>query len=66
MGTGWLLSAFCTLLTVVHAQIKQCDQPTSDHTNIYDFSMLDITRANNVSLSDYRGKVVLVVNVATY
>ncbi|KAK7111400.1 hypothetical protein V1264_011037 [Littorina saxatilis] len=63
---GPLVAAFCTLFAVVYGQIQPCSQPASDNANIYDFTMLDITKTKNISLSDYRGKVVLVVNVATY
>jgi len=39
--------------------------PTNGQT-IYDFSELDLHETRNISLSDYRGKVLLIVNVATY
>lgn len=35
-------------------------------TTLYDFSVLDIDKKTQVDLSDYRGKVCLVVNVASY
>ncbi|KAL8568861.1 hypothetical protein ACOMHN_009681 [Nucella lapillus] len=33
-----------------------CQQPSSDPSSLYDFTMLDITKTRNISLSDYRGK----------
>jgi len=67
LGPRAAMAALLTLLAVCHGQmIKQCNQPASDNSSIYDFTMLDITKTKNISLSDYRGKVVLVVNVATY
>ncbi|KAK7483743.1 hypothetical protein BaRGS_00024959 [Batillaria attramentaria] len=64
------LTALCGLLALVvgpaAGQIKPCTQPASDQTSLYDFTMLDITKTKNISLGDYRGNVVLVVNVATY
>jgi len=64
---GPVVAAFCTLLTVVAgASVMNCFQAAEDAGSIHDFTMLDVTRTKNVSLSDYRGKVVLVVNVATY
>jgi len=66
---GPCVAAFCTLFAVVYGaapSVMPCAQPGDDQGSIYDFTMLDITRTKNISLSDYRGKVVLVVNVATY
>jgi len=34
--------------------------------SIYDFEEMDLFEKKNISLADYRGKVVLIVNVATY
>jgi len=44
----------------------QCNQPASESKTIYDFGLQDINKQKNISLSDYKGKVVLIVNVATY
>ena len=38
-------------------QISQCNQPDSDQSSIYNFTLLDISTTKNISLSDYRGKV---------
>jgi len=75
---GRLVAAFCALLTVVYGQVDQgpdpvptglitgCSQKADDNATIYDFTMLDLSKTKNIPLSNYRGKVVLVVNVATY
>ncbi|KAK7789789.1 hypothetical protein R5R35_012338 [Gryllus longicercus] len=42
-----------------------CDTSTDDDS-IYNYSATDIHGARNISLADYRGKVVLIANVATY
>jgi len=45
---------------------RGCYHHPFDGGSIYDFSEQDIMETKNVSLADYRGKVVLIVNVATY
>lgn len=45
---------------------RACLHHPSDGGSIYDFEELDLFETKNISLADYRGKVVLVVNVATY
>jgi len=75
---GSLVTTFCTLLAAVYGQqdhgpdpvpsglITSCNQKASNNGTIYDFTMLDLSKTKNIPLSNYRGKVVLVVNVATY
>jgi len=46
--------------------MMDCHQPKTNAASIYDFTLMDIHKAKNISLSDYKGKVVLMVNVATY
>lgn len=66
-GTGGMLTAFCSLLAIASAGVMlECNQPDTDETTIYDFSLMDVHKQRNISLSEYRGKVVLIVNVATY
>lgn len=61
------MATFCGLLAVVSAgSMMDCDQKATDTRSIYDFTLMDIHKEKNISLSDYRGKVVLIVNVATY
>jgi len=44
---------------------RQCNVDASNQT-IYDFTIPTLSGSKNISLSDYRGKLVLIVNVATY
>lgn len=46
--------------------IGKCSQPASDRTSIYDFTLPNIFKTGSINFADLRGKVVLVVNVATY
>lgn len=48
------------------ALIGKCSQPASDRTSIYDFTLPNIFKTGSINFADLRGKVVLVVNVATY
>ena len=43
---------------------SQCGD--TGHSTIYDFEALSLDGSTNVSLSAYRGQVLLIVNVATY
>jgi len=61
------MAALCGLVTLTYAGVMMdCHQDKNNPTTIYDFSAMDIHKTKNISLSDYRGKVVLIVNVATY
>lgn len=66
-GQGGVLAALWGLLAVVNAGVMMdCQQPASVDTTIYDFSLMDIMKTKTINLTDYMGKVVLIVNVATY
>uniref|UniRef100_A0A2C9JW72 Glutathione peroxidase n=1 Tax=Biomphalaria glabrata TaxID=6526 RepID=A0A2C9JW72_BIOGL len=66
-STYGLWATFCGLLAVVHAGVMMdCNQPANDNRTIYDFSLKNVHQNVTINLSDYRGKVVLIVNVATY
>lgn len=43
-----------------------CNQPSSDNTTIYDFTLKDVYKNRDINFSDFQGKVTLIVNVATY
>lgn len=45
---------------------RACFHHPSNGGSIYDFEELDLLETKNISLADYKGKVVLIVNVATY
>lgn len=52
------------LTTVSHGQNTDTKQESESMTTVYDFSLTD-TKGNDVSLSQYKGKVLLIVNTAT-
>lgn len=45
---------------------RACFHHHSDGGNIYDFEEMDLLETRNISLADFRGKVLMIVNVATY
>uniref|UniRef100_A0A2L2Y3R7 Glutathione peroxidase n=2 Tax=Parasteatoda tepidariorum TaxID=114398 RepID=A0A2L2Y3R7_PARTP len=45
---------------------RTCKPPTNNTVNIYNYTLPDILQTRNISLSEFRGKHVLIVNVATY
>lgn len=51
---------------VVRVPFKECYVDAQSPESIYNFTMLDLWGQRNISLSDYKGKVVLITNVATY
>lgn len=51
---------------VVRVPFKDCYVDAQSPESIYNFTMLDLWGQRNISLSDYKGKVVLITNVATY
>lgn len=64
----WRL-ALATVLGVLSpalGQMGMCHQPSSDNTTFYDFKLRNVHKNDTINFSDYRGKVVLLVNVATY
>ena len=74
---AWYFKALAALLTVnvAHSFVEQTDKILHKDCNglessiIYgsnNFVVEDIHRARNISVSDYLGKVLLVVNVASF
>ncbi|KAH9504059.1 hypothetical protein Btru_067641 [Bulinus truncatus] len=64
---GGLLTTLCGILALIESEtILKCNQSNGDNRTIYDYSVKDIHGSNVVNLSDYRGQVVMIVNVATY
>ncbi|OWF48100.1 hypothetical protein KP79_PYT03810 [Mizuhopecten yessoensis] len=61
-----VFAAFFGLLSSVSGQTVVCSQPANSTSSVYDFSIQDIYQQRTMNLSEYRGKVLLVVNVATY
>jgi len=66
-----MLTALAVLGPMINAERNvmrtECDTSSAnDNTTIYDFSEKALIGDNVINLSDYLGKVVLVVNVATY
>lgn len=53
-------------LKVTRVPFKDCYEDPASSESIYDFTMPDLWGTRNISLSSYRGKVVLITNVATY
>lgn len=51
---------------VVRVPFKTCYVDHDNPESIYNFTMTDLWGQRNISLSDYKGKVVLITNVATY
>jgi len=45
---------------------RGCYHHATNGGSIYDYEESDIMETKNISMQDYRGKVVLIVNVATY
>ena len=69
--TDWrlLVGAVLTVLSPVWGQINgvgRCHVPNSENTTLYDFSLQNVHKNETIDFSSYRGKVVLLVNVATY
>ncbi|XP_021358143.1 uncharacterized protein LOC110453512 [Mizuhopecten yessoensis] len=62
-----ILAALFGLLSSVSGQSVVCNQPSNRSSTVYDFPIRDLYYTQKtLHLSDYRGKVLLVVNVATY
>ncbi|KAK4299056.1 hypothetical protein Pmani_028646 [Petrolisthes manimaculis] len=69
--TRMLWAGLVTLAAVgAAAQDRMPSRPCYHHPSsgdtIYDFEEADLFKTKNISMEDYRGKVVLIVNVATY
>uniref|UniRef100_A0A1B6C1V4 Glutathione peroxidase n=1 Tax=Clastoptera arizonana TaxID=38151 RepID=A0A1B6C1V4_9HEMI len=64
------IAALCLIGVTADATVnkvasRQCLSQNYNNT-IYDYTVPDIHEKENISLSKYKGKVVLIVNVATY
>lgn len=46
--------------------VKRCEKPSEDQQSLHDFISEDIEKLKNISLSSYRGKVTLLLNVAGF
>jgi len=68
-GLGLLLATLIAMgvsLEMKEEKSTLCHQSADDPQNIYNFTEKTLDERRNISLSEYSGKVVLVVNVATY
>lgn len=64
-----LFSAVLTILSPIRGQengVGNCHVPSSENTTLYDFQLKNVHMNETINFSDYRGKVVMLVNVATY
>ena len=63
------LAAVVAVLSPIKGQsngVGLCHVPSSDNGTIYDFQMQNVHKNGTIDFGDYKGKVVLIVNVATY
>ena len=51
--------------SVTVAQQTHCARDTSGH-RVYDYSLQTVDGSGTIRLADYKGKVILLVNTATY
>jgi len=58
--TAGLLALLPCLAAGVYTECRQ------DGGSLHDFTVPDLMETRNVSLSEYKGKAVLLINVATY
>lgn len=61
--------ALLAFLGVLHGATGlgvECQQPASSSQTVYDFTVPDIYQNRNVSLSEYRGKVLVITNLASF
>jgi len=63
-GIAALLS--CLAWVAYATKSRPCNTELSANQTIYDFSIPDLKGKEEIPLSKYRGKLVLIVNVATY
>lgn len=52
--------------SIEEEEFKDCKEGTSGAESLHQFTTEDIEKANNVSLSQYQGQVLLVVNLASF
>lgn len=63
------LFALLAFLGVLHGATGlgvECQQPASSSQTVYDFTVPNIYQNKNVSLSEYRGKVLVITNLASF
>jgi len=63
------MAALCSLSTgteLLKVSSTVCHQDVEDTDNIYNYAEKNIHENQTIDLSFYRGKAVLIVNVATY
>ncbi|OWF48101.1 hypothetical protein KP79_PYT03809 [Mizuhopecten yessoensis] len=67
-GGGAVLAVMFGLLSSVSSQSSVCSQPSSNTSSVYDYSirLIDGDGYKEIDWSFYHGKVLLLVNVATY
>lgn len=61
----WLAAVGAGATKVQRIPSREC-VPIRTNESIYDFVAQDLWKTRNISLSDYRGKIVVIANVATY
>lgn len=60
------LLAFLGVLHGASGLGVECQQPASSSQTVYDFTVPNIYQNKNVSLSEYRGKVLVITNLASF
>ncbi|GAB6028263.1 hypothetical protein CHUAL_002444 [Chamberlinius hualienensis] len=63
---GLVIAAALAIVSGEDFMIHRCNSENYENNTIYDFNMTDIYENKTISLADYQGKVLIVVNVATY
>lgn len=58
--------AFLGVICRVSGTEVVCNQPPSSAESVYSFTAPDIYQTKNVSLSEYRGKVLVITNLASF
>lgn len=53
-------------LWVVAGTMTECQQPPSSMESVYSFTAMNINKTMNVSLSEYKGRILVITNVATF
>lgn len=61
-----LLGALLTTVEGADVLWTECNYEEYGNQTIYDFTIPDITETRNISLADYQGKPMAIINVATY
>jgi hypothetical protein len=58
--------AFLGVVCQAFGTMVKCDQPASSTRSVYEFTAPDIYEKRNISLSEYRGKVLVITNLASF